>query len=268
MYLRATIIAAVTSVAVLSGQPAETLSPLGLSLDYPATASGMTAAGFGPLAAGRRFLAFDATGDGRGVEVLGDPVRADRIVVLVPGNDVTLANYDARLASHARALYAAMGDSQRVAVIAWLGYDPPEGIWPDALREDRAAAGARALTAFLGALPGDGMIVLVGHSYGTVVVGLAAAHLGPRVSDIVALASPGMGASRVSGLHTRARVWTALAASDWIRRVPRLRLAGLGHGAVPADAHELPADGVVGHDGYLVPGSATLKALARLALQN
>jgi pimeloyl-ACP methyl ester carboxylesterase len=268
MYLRATIIAAVTSVAVLSGQSAGAPSTVAVSTDYAGTAGVMTAAGYGQLSAGRHFLAFDPSGDGRVVEELGDVMKAERIVLLVPGNDVTLANYETRLAPHARAVFDALGHSDRVAVIAWLGYDPPEGIWPDALREDRAATGARALTAFLEALPGSGTIVLVGHSYGTVVVALAAPYLGSRVSDIVALASPGMGASRVSGLHTHARVWTALAANDWIRRVPHLRLAGLGHGAVPADAHKLPADGVVGHDGYLVPGSATLEALARLALQN
>jgi pimeloyl-ACP methyl ester carboxylesterase len=244
-----------------------------VSTDYATTAGVMSAAGYGKLTAGRQFLAFDPAGDGRAIEALGDLLTATRVVVLVPGNDITLRNYDDRLAAHARALYDAMGaaamdNDPRVAVVAWLGYDPPEGIWPDALREDRAADGATALRVFLDALPGSGTIVLVGHSYGSVVVALATPHLGPRVTDIVALASPGMGASRVSGLHTHARVWTALAEGDWIHRVPRLRVAGLGHGAVPADARVLPADGVIRHDGYLVPGSSTLEALARLALQN
>jgi hypothetical protein len=100
------------------------------------------------------------------------------------------------------------------------------------------------------------------------VVALAAPHLGPRVTDIVALASPGMRAARVKGLHTTARVWTAAAPGDWIRYVPGIRLAGVGHGPVPSDARELPVTGVEGHDGYLVNGSATLEALATLALQN
>lgn len=268
MYLRAMIIGGATAVAVLSGQSMGAPAALTTSTDYAATASAMSLAGQGELAAGRHFLAFDASGDGRAVEVLGDITKAERVVVLVPGNDITLRNFDTKLAGQARAVYDALGRSERVAVIAWLGYDPPEGIWPDALLEDRAAQGATALVSFLDTLPGHGSIVLVGHSYGSVVASLAAPDLGPRVTDIVALASPGMGASRVSGLHTHARVWTALAQDDWIRRVPGIRLAGFGHGPVPADAGVLPTAGVHGHDGYLIPGSATLDALARLALRN
>jgi len=266
MYLCGTIIGVITGIVVLSGQSAGAPPALAISTDYAATAQAMTAAGYGSLATRRQFLSFDPAGDGRVVEVLGDISTAERVFVLVPGNDVTLDNFDQRLAPHARALYDTTGG--KAAVVAWLGYDPPEGIWPDALLEDRAGDGATALAQFVKSLPGNGSIVVVGHSYGTVVVALAAPHLGSRVTDLVALASPGMGASRVNGLHTQARVWTATAPQDWIRNVPHIRLAGLGHGAVPSDARTLPVDGVHGHDGYLVPGAATLEALARLAFEN
>jgi pimeloyl-ACP methyl ester carboxylesterase len=274
------VIAGVTAVAVLSGQSAGAPPPLVTSTDYAATARAMAAAGYGDMTSNdRHFLAFDPTGDGRVVEVLGELSTADTVVVLVPGNDTTLRDFDRGLggvtrrapAAQARAISDAVrlrSPDARVAVIAWLGYDPPEGIWPDAMREGRASDGAAALTAFLATLPGHGTVVLIGHSYGSVVVALAAPHLGPRVTDIVALASPGMGASRVKGLHTTATVWTATAPGDWIRYVPGIRLAGLGHGPVPFDARELPVDGVDGHDGYLVSGSATLDALAELALRN
>jgi pimeloyl-ACP methyl ester carboxylesterase len=269
MLLRSTIFAAAVATAVLSGQSAGAPATLVTSTDYGTTASAMTMAGYGSMTtAGRRFLAFDPSGDGRVVEALGDVSTADRIVVLVPGNDVTLRTFDEKLASQARALYDALGHHDRVAVVAWLGYDPPEGIWPDALREQRADDGAVALREFIETLPGQGSIVLVGHSYGSVVAALATPELPSRVTDLVALASPGMGASRVRGLHTHARVWTATAPTDWIRRIPGIRLIGLGHGPVPTDAQHLPVDGVYGHDGYLVPGSATLKAIADLALQN
>jgi pimeloyl-ACP methyl ester carboxylesterase len=279
MLLRGTVIAAVTTIAVLSGQSAGAPPALLPGTDYAATASAMTAAGYGSMAQGRQFLAFDPSGDGRAVEVLGDLAIAERVVILVPGSDTTLRDFDRGLSGVSRRAPAAQARAVRdavqrrqpgapVAVIAWLGYDPPEGIWPEALGEGRAGDGAAALRAFVATLPGHGTVVLVGHSYGSVVVALAASHLGPRVTDIVALASPGMRASRVKGLGTAARVWVATAPGDWIRHVPGVRVAGLGHGPVPADARELPVTGVDGHDGYLVSGSATLEALAKLALQN
>ena len=58
-----------------------------------------------------------------------------------------------------------------------------------------------------------------------------------------------------------ARVWSALAPADWIRRIPQLRLFDLGHGRRPSNpafgARPLPTAGVAGHDYYLTPGSAT-----------
>jgi alpha/beta hydrolase family protein len=229
-------------------------------------------------AEGRRFLAFDPAGDGTAVEVLGDLTSAARVAVLVPGVNTTLRDFDRGLggvarrapAAQARALYrqvrAGHPDS-RVAVVAWLGYDPPEGIGLDAIRDARARTGAAALTAFVRGLlaqrPGIG-VTLIGHSYGALVVGLAAPRL-PEVTDLVALGAPGMGADRAADLGG-ARVWAALAPGDWIRRVPQIRVLHLGLGRRPAapafGARRLPTAGVDGHDGYLSAGSATLDALA------
>ncbi|GAA3344901.1 hypothetical protein GCM10020358_49960 [Amorphoplanes nipponensis] len=228
---------------------------------------------------GRRFLAFDPRGDGRAAEVLGDLATADRIAVLVPGVDTRLRDFDRGLggvarrapAVQARALYAALRTADpgaRIAVVAWLGYDPPEGLSLDAARDLRARTGAAALIDFVRALPERAAVTLIGHSYGALVVGLAAPHL-PRVTDVVALGAPGLGARTAADLGG-ARVWSALAAGDWIRRIPQLRLGHLGHGRRPSapafGAHPLPTDGVAGHDGYLCPGSATLPAVAAVVL--
>ena len=106
--------------------------------------------------AGRNFLAFDPAGDGTAVEVLGDLATADRIAVLVPGVDTRLADFDRGLggvarrapAVQARALHReliAADPAAKVAVVAWLGYDTPDGIGLDAVREGRvAASGLRA----------------------------------------------------------------------------------------------------------------------------
>jgi pimeloyl-ACP methyl ester carboxylesterase len=217
--------------------------------------------------------------DGRALEIVGDLAGARTVVVLVPGVDTTAADFDRGLggvqrrapAWQARQLYAesASGGVAGVAVVAWLGYAPPEGVRLDAVREDRAAGGAQALRAFVRTLPGQ-RIVLVGHSYGSTVLGLAAPGLDPRVTDLVALGSPGMGVDRAADLHTTAHVWAGTAPNDWTRRLPGLRIFGAGHGTHPTDpsfgAEQLPVGGVDGHDGYFVPGTASLHALAGIAL--
>jgi pimeloyl-ACP methyl ester carboxylesterase len=249
----------------------------------------------GPLrldTTGRTFLLLepacvDPRGGGRAIEVIGDLATADRIVVLVPGVDTTVADWDRGLGGVARrapsvqartvfdAINARAGASPaaRVAVIAWLGYDPPDGLGLAALRAGRARAGATALTGFvadLAARHSAATMVLVGHSYGTVVLGLAAPALPSLVTDLVMLASPGAGVSDRAELGSSARLWAARAESDWIGNVPHVRLAGFGHGADPTAADfgatVLPTDGVTGHDGYLVEGAATLDALVDIVL--
>ncbi|MEE6311768.1 alpha/beta hydrolase [Plantactinospora veratri] len=254
---------------------------------YPAVAAAMRAAG-APYAdwaaAGRSFLAFDPRGDGLAVEVSGDLGTADRIAVLVPGVDSTLRDFDRGLggvrrrapAVGARALYdeaRALRPGARVAVLAWLGYDPPNGLGRAAARAEHAQAGADALVELTRTLarhrPGAA-VTLIGHSYGALVVGLAASRVPPQVTDLVTLAGIGTGVDRAAELGTDARVWAAEAPDDWIRRLPPVRLLGFGHGVRPAapefGARPLPVDGVRGHDGYLVPGSRTLHATALVTL--
>jgi pimeloyl-ACP methyl ester carboxylesterase len=267
------------------GTPTVTAAPLPpFAVAYRDAAAAMSAAGTpyaNWTAAGRRFLEFDAA-DGTAVEVLGDLATAAHVAVLVPGVDTRLVDFDRGLggvarrapAVQARSIYARLRADDphtRVAVVAWLGYDPPDGIDLDAVREDRARDGAAALAAFvrgvLAQRPGTG-VTLIGHSYGAIVVGLAARRL-PAVRDVVALGAPGIGAHRATDLGG-ARVWSALAPHDWIRRVPQVRLLDLGHGRRPSSrgfgARPLPTAGVAGHDYYLVPGSATLCAVADVVL--
>jgi pimeloyl-ACP methyl ester carboxylesterase len=234
---------------------------------YRETATRMLATGC-PYATwagqGRHFLVFDPAGDGRAVEVLGDLSTAGRIAVLVPGVDTVLADFDRGLGGvprrapgvQARALYEQLSKrSTDVAVISWLGYDPPEGV------------GVAAATEVVRQRPGV-RVTLIGHSYGALVAGLAAREL-PEVADVVALGAPGIGADRAADLGG-ARVWSALAPGDWIRRIPQVRVFGLGLGRRPSSADfgatALPTDGVAGHDYYLVNGSATLRAVSDIVL--
>ncbi|MFI6262843.1 alpha/beta hydrolase [Micromonospora sp. NPDC051006] len=279
-------LAALLGVGLVLPGPAEPVAAGAFVEAYPVTAAAMRAAGppYADWAAqGRRFLLFDPRGDGRAVEVRGDLTTADRIVVLVPGVGSTLRDFDRGLGGVARRAPAVQADelyralraadpNARVAVLAWLGYDPPDGVLTAAGSTD-ARHGAVALGGLLGALVAHrpaATVTLVGHSYGALVVGLAAADAPAQVTDVVTLGGIGTGADRATALGADRRVWAAEAADDWVRRVPAVRLPGLGHGRRPAapgfGAHILPVTGVHGHDGYLVPGGATLAALVSVAL--
>ncbi len=277
----AALLLPVPAPATVARRPPTTVLPL-FADAYRDTATRMLAAGcpYATWAAqGRRFLVFDPAGDGRGVEVLGDLGTASRVAVLIPGVDTVLTDFDRGLGGvprrapgvQARALWGQVSKrSPDVAVVAWLGYDTPEGP-ARAATEGRARAGAAELTAFVRAVLRQRpavRVTLIGHSYGAVVAGLAASRL-PEVADVVTLGAPGLGVDRAADLGG-ARVWAALAPSDWIRRIPQVRLLGLGLGRQPSAAGfgstPLPTDGVAGHDHYLVDGSPTLRAVGDVVL--
>jgi pimeloyl-ACP methyl ester carboxylesterase len=225
-----------------------------------------------------RVLASDHHGDGRTVEVVGDLRTAERVAVIVPGVSTTLDNFDRGLGGVARRspywqasrLYeAARATGARVAVVAWLGYDPPDGIGLGAVRSDQAVAGARALVRFVAevvAYRPSASITLIGHSYGSLVLAYAAGRLPAQVTDLVALGSPGMDVTRASQLRTHARLWVGSAGGDWTRWLPDIRILGLGHGTNPSrpwfGARRLEVGGAGGHDGYFLPGTASLRSIA------
>ncbi|TDB86700.1 hypothetical protein E1264_17185, partial [Actinomadura sp. KC216] len=102
----------------------------------------------------RQFLSFDPRGRGRVVEVLGDLRHADRIAVVVPGADNSLANYDSPkfAGGGSRALYRqarATAPGTQLAVIAWLGYDSPGSLSTAVLSSERAEQAAPTLRRLL-----------------------------------------------------------------------------------------------------------------------
>ncbi len=221
------------------------------------------------------FLGFDPDGQGEAVEVLGDLATARRVAILVPGSDTSLATFGASGAASldggARALAAEarqLDPGAHLAVIAWLGYHTPSLLSPAVLTSGDAGQGASALRPLVTGLAGHGdQVALLCHSYGSVVCGLAAAHL--PVTDIAVYGSPGIDASSVGSLQTTARVWAGREAGDWIRYVPHVRLLGLGFGADPTSpsfgARPFTC-GSDGHSSYLSRGSISLRNLAYIAL--
>jgi len=262
-------------------------NPAALSRIYDVNRAAMQTAG-APYSKwtgqGRQFLAFDPRGNGRVVEVFGDLATADRIAVLVPGVSTTADNFNTGLdgvrdrapAVQARGLYdatRAAAPAQHVAVIAWLGYDAPQGLGRTAAREELARAGAISLDSFtqdLATMRPNARVTVIGHSYGSVVAGLAAADLPSQVKDLVVVGSPGMGVSRAADLHTAAHVWAGQSAQDWINWVPALRVWGAGHGTLPTTPgfgdSVFGTSGVIDHDHYLAPGTQSLGNIVHIVL--
>jgi hypothetical protein len=256
-------------VGNLDGAPPE--------LRFAANARKITATGgFTDLArSGGRILAFDPRGRGLVVEVLGDLATADRIAVVVPGNDADLSHFSGprQILGLADALRAGLVEQQpgaRVAVIAWAGYRAPGGLGMDALRGDLARTGADRFVRFLAGLAAyrPVPVSLFCHSYGSLVCAFAASRV--DVTDIVAFGSPGMRVRTAAALQTSARVWTALAEGDWVGTVPHVEILGLGHGPSPVSrgfgARVVVTDGARGHLGYLTPGTTSLRNFTRIAV--
>jgi hypothetical protein len=220
-------------------------------------------------------LFFDARGQGVAAMVIGNLATATRVAILVPGSDTTLATFFSRGSSSpgggAFALAAEahrLDPGSRLAIIAWLGYPAPAMLSPAVMTSGDAGQGAQALRPLVTALARHGnQVALLCHSYGSVVCGLAAPHL--QVTDIAVFGSPGMDASSVASLDTKARVWAGLESDDPIRFVPHVELFGLGFGADPMSAGfgaRIFATGTGGHSGYLDPGSVSLRNLTYIAL--
>ncbi|GAA2144804.1 hypothetical protein GCM10009760_32730 [Kitasatospora kazusensis] len=212
-----------------------------------------------------------AKGKGRAVVAVGDPDTADHTAILVPGTGTTLASMPGqieRIGSIQNAALDRADPGQRVAVVCWLGYDAPE-IAPSVATTGRAEGGAEDLRRFVDgtrvAQGGrHGHLTVVGHSYGSTAVGVAARGGGLRADDIIAVGSPGMGSEHARDLNIDpGHVWVEAAGDDPVADYasgltlgPSPSLDGFGGTAVEVDTH--------GHSGYWDPGSESLRNQARI----
>lgn len=225
--------------------------------------------------------------DNLAVVPVGETSTAKRIAVVVPGAGTSADRLEAidQPLGMARALVAEAtrisGDTHtdsdpRFAAVAWAGYHAPSASTVGVARGEHAQAGADRLAAYLAELTGEteASVTLFCHSYGSVVCGqLAMSGLPDAVTDVVVFGSPGLGAGIESAADLSdgaVRVWAARAPQDWIRWMPRQRMAGFGHGADPIapafGARVITADSWQGHGDYLRVGTPTRTSFARIAL--
>lgn len=167
-------------------------------------------------------IGYDLAGDGRAVISVGNPDTADHTAVWIPGihNTIDDIGPDLQRVSNlqARADQLTQGPAGDVATVMWLGYDTP-GVNHGAVGDGHAEAAAPALDGFIDGLrttDHEGRISVVGHSYGSVVVGEAASTGdGLAVDDIIVAGSPGMGVGGAGQLQVESgHVWAGSAAGD------------------------------------------------------
>ncbi|PBC71055.1 alpha/beta hydrolase family protein [Streptomyces sp. TLI_235] len=157
-------------------------------------------------------LGLDPKGDGRAIVSTGNPDTADHTAVLVPGTATTLESMPGqidRIDKLQNAAERSAKPGEKVAVISWLGYDAPE-IPPESLgvagtgRAEDGAADMRRFTEGVRVVQGDhhSHLTVIGHSYGTTAVGIAAQGGGGlHADDIIGVASPGMGTNNANNLN-------------------------------------------------------------------
>jgi pimeloyl-ACP methyl ester carboxylesterase len=132
----------------------------------------------------------------------GNPDNADNVAVCVPGTTSKLSSFGLDQAAN---LSAEMGPNG--VAIQWLGYDAPEFLPgqvndPEQAREGGAIL-AKDVEGYRTANPGA-HVTVIGHSYGSTVVGYSAMDNGLKADDIVFVGSPGVGASNVDQLSAGA----------------------------------------------------------------
>lgn len=164
-----------------------------------------------PSGTPKRYLGF-LDDKGHAAVSIGNPDTAMRNAILVPGTGDDLTNMSDNTERSWRMYQSALQANPNlhagnVSVTAWLGYDRPMSVVEQAPWPSYAEHGAGALDSFEDGMRashvgGPSIDTVIGHSYGTTLVGAAAAgqhHL--AADNVIAVASPGMLVNHAGDLH-------------------------------------------------------------------
>lgn len=229
-------------------------------------------------------LGFDPEGNGRAIIANGNPDTADHTAVYVPGTTSNLSKIDGDI-NRMTDLWResdALVDGKSVSTITWLGYDAPQGIVKDAPFSHYADDGAPALNSFMEGLNtssqsgADSHTTVIGHSYGTTVVGSAARQGELSADDVIFAGSPGVQVGSAEDMDVpRGHVWNQEADGDPVPNIGRYGHGGSqwkiggGVGIIPSDeifgANQMSTD-TKGHSDYWNYGSQSLKNQASVVM--
>ncbi|MDT5181411.1 MAG: hypothetical protein QOJ95_5609 [Mycobacterium sp.] len=225
-----------------------------------------------------RFLA-TIDDQGHAAVAIGNPDEATRTAPLVPGTGRDLAAFNGSDDKSVDMLRAALDADptltvKDVSVTTWMGYDRPMDLG-QAASPDYARSGADALDSYVNGMHAShqgppAVDTVVGHSYGTTMVGAAAEgghHL--AVDNVIAVGSPGMLVDTAGQLNLdpNANVYATRARFDPINIATGFTLGpnptNEGFGAVrlaaapgPSSGYDLPS--IEAHSSYWDEGNPAL----------
>ncbi|MEV5498700.1 alpha/beta hydrolase [Nonomuraea fuscirosea] len=194
-------------------------------------------------------LHLELGGLGKTAISFGNPDKADSVVTSVPGTGSKLEGIAGDAARAATLWDQANVSSPRTetASIIWLGYEAPQldakVLWADTsvASPKLAENGAGPLASFLDGLhttnqpTGTPRFTVLGHSYGSVVTGMAAqSRKGTFADQLILVGSPGTMAARASELGVK---------QIWVGESPQDPIADLGH--LPLSGGRNPVSGVL-----------------------
>ncbi|MDG4858964.1 alpha/beta hydrolase [Streptomyces sp. T-3] len=222
-------------------------------------------------------LDHDAGGDGKVVIAMGNPDTADNVGVQVPGTATTMDSTGGQLGRISKLQDAAVDadGSADTSMVYWLGYDAPEvpvaeagnlGVAGRGRAED-AAPDLRDFTHGLRAShEGErANLTVLGHSYGSTTVGIAANGDGGLDADRIAVVgSPGMGVGRADDLNIDPdNFYVGEAGDDPIQAAQDLTLGEDPSNAIFFGGNKFVTD-TSGHSGYWDEGSQSLANQGRI----
>ncbi|MFI1171536.1 alpha/beta hydrolase [Streptomyces melanogenes] len=187
-------------------------------------------------------LGIGEEGNGRAIVAFGNPDASKNVSAYVPGLGTSLDEDFARndiARARATAKGAGFYDPSSASIV-WLGYDAPQFEAEKFLDVNKLAenfavmgdhdakVGASAYNQFMAGISttheaGDPHVTAIGHSYGSLTVGLAAQQHGgiPGADDIILVGSPGTEAKTADDLGVgRDHVYVGAAKHDVVTQLP------------------------------------------------
>ncbi|MCE7010011.1 alpha/beta hydrolase family protein [Kibdelosporangium philippinense] len=237
-------------------------------------------------------LGIDTNGNGRAIVAMGNPDTAANVCTYVPGTGAKLAGVDGEMDRADRMVNAAkaVDEGKTTSVIAWVGYDAPQHPILEAGFDKYADNAKQNLDRFQDGLrathegPRSHNMVL-GHSYGSTVVGHAARDERLDVDGVIFVGSPGVGVDKIDDLHLpHDQVYATVAKNDAINITnnPRsfedpIEMSLDIHGPNPADPRfggrpfesdpgepAWPIGSEAAHSAYWDPGNRSLDNIGRI----
>ncbi|MER6047258.1 alpha/beta hydrolase [Streptomyces sp. NPDC001793] len=252
-------------------------------------------------------LGFNAEGKGRAIVATGNPDTAKNTAVYVPGTGSKLEGAKDDIGRMTDLWYDSQqfpGGGEDLSTVTWIGYDAPQSafpgdkgdVWPEAASVDWANDAAPHLDRFMDGVrvaqggSDESHTTLIGHSYGSTVIGDASLRGRIAADDILVAGSPGMLVPEAADLGIGAdHVWSEAASPDKDQVPQGGKAVGLGgwkwgaqywHGipysygpqeVVPSDeafgAHRMSTDSK-DHGGYWNRASTSLYNQAAVVTGN